>query len=224
MRRAAATTTCATLALAAAILGGCGGGTKTVTASGAPAGSASNTPGTTAATSTARATTTSTGSAGRPSSAGQSSTATRTAPEPAFAQHGASGGGEASGEEAAAAVAVVKTHGYTPSDVSQYRPRQTLRVLVGTRSGSADGYDQRAFFFLDGTYLGTDSSEPSASIRVLAQSDTEVVLAYPLYRSHDPLCCPSGGQSTVHFQLNDGRLVPLQPIPPSNSATGLSRQ
>jgi hypothetical protein len=28
----------------------------------------------------------------------------------------------------------------------------------------------------------------------------------------------------VHFQLNDGTLVPLQPLPPVSSATGLARQ
>ena len=119
--------------------------------------------------------------------------------------------------EAAAAVPVVRAHGYTPEDTSDYHPNQTLRVLIGTRTGSADGYDQRAFFFLDGHYIGTDASQPSASVRVVSQSDTEVTLAYALYRSHDPLCCPSGGQATVHFQLNDGQLVPLEPIPPASS-------
>lgn len=97
-------------------------------------------------------------------------------------------------------------------------------MLLGTRTGSADGYDQRAFFFLDGKYLGTDSSQPSASIRIVSQADTEVVLGYALYHSHDPLCCATGGQATVHFQLNNGQLVPLQPIPPASSTAGLSRQ
>ena len=124
----------------------------------------------------------------------------------------------------AAAAHVLAAHGYTPDDLSTYRPHQTLRVLIGTRTGSADGYDQRAFFFLDNRYLGTDSSQPSASVRVQSQSDTEVALAYGLYRSHDPLCCPSGGSATVRFQLNNGQLVPLDPIPPASSATGLARQ
>jgi hypothetical protein len=97
-------------------------------------------------------------------------------------------------------------------------------VLVGTRTGSADGYNQLAFFFLGSHYLGTDSSQPSASMRVLSQSDTEVAIAYGLYRSHDPLCCPSGGQTTVRFQLNNGQLVPLQPIPPASSSSGLAQQ
>jgi LppP/LprE lipoprotein len=225
MRRAPAMT-CTILVLMA--LGGCGGGTKTVTVSGVA------TPTTTAAstathtTAPARTTTsppsTTTAPSSSPSAVGQGATTTHTAPEPAFTQHGGTSAGEATGEEAAAAVAVVKSQGYTPSNTAEYHPNQTLRVLVGTRTGSADGYDQRAFFFLDGKYIGTDASQPSASIRVVSQSDTEVALAYPLYRPHDPLCCPGGGQTTVHFQLNDGKLVPLQPIPPASSATGPSRQ
>lgn len=130
----------------------------------------------------------------------------------------------AASAEATAAAAVVSAHGYTAGDLSDYHPNQTLRVLIGTRTGSADGYNQRAFFFLGNHYLGTDSSQPSASLRVLSQSDTEVAIAYGLYRSHDPLCCPSGGQTTVRFQLNNGQLVPLDPIPPASSASGLSRQ
>ena len=60
-------------------------------------------------------------------------------------------------------------------------------------------------------------------MKVVSQSDTEVTLAYPLYRSSDPLCCPSGGQATVRFQLNNGRLAPLGAIPPASSKSGLSR-
>jgi hypothetical protein len=50
-----------------------------------------------------------------------------------------------------------------------------------------------------------------------------VALAYPLYRSGDPLSSPSGGQAVVRFQLDDGKLTPLDPIPPASSTTGPSR-
>jgi hypothetical protein len=207
-----------------ALLGGCGGATKTVTASeaAAPATGAATavhtTPTSTATTPKPTATT-----GGASQSTAKSPIPTRTAPEPAFTHQG-SGSGEAVGQATAAAVAVIKTHGYTPNNTSDYHPNQTLRVLVGTRTGSADGYDQRAFFFVDGRYIGTDSSQPSASVRVVSQSDTEVTLAYPLYRPHDPLCCPSAGQARVRFQLNNGKLVPLDPIPPASSQTGANRQ
>ena len=97
--------------------------------------------------------------------------------------------------------------------------RQTLRVLVGTRTGSSDGYGQQAFFFVDGHYLGTDTSQPSASVKVVGQSDTEVTLAYPLYKAGDPLSKPSG-EKTVRFQLNNGRLVALDPIPSASARNG----
>ncbi len=118
----------------------------------------------------------------------------------------------------------MRAHGYTASDTSDYHPDQTLRVLLGTGSHSNDGYDKQAFFFVDGRYIGTDSSRPSAQVSVVAQSDTEVTLAYQLYRPNDPLCCPGGGQAHVRFQLNNGRLVPLDPIPSVSSTTGTSRQ
>jgi hypothetical protein len=213
-----------------ALLGGCGGGTKTVSVSEAAAPTTVTNGATTASTPT-RATTTSTMHApatttteANQGTGGQSASTTRTAPAPAFTETDTQSGAAPAGAQTAGAAAVVVAHGYTPTDVSDYHPTQTLRVLVGARTGSADGYAQRAFFFLDGRYLGTDSSQPSASIHVVSQSDTEVVLAYALYRSHDSLCCPSGGQAVVHFQLNDGTLVPLQPLPPASSATGLARQ
>ena len=118
---------------------------------------------------------------------------------------------------------MLRERGYTPNDTSEYHPGQTLRVLVGTHTGSSDGYGQQAFFFLDGRYIGTDTKLPSATVKVVSQGDTEVTLAYPLYRKSDPLSSPSGGQRTVIFQLDNGHLTPLGSIPPASSAGGLSR-
>jgi hypothetical protein len=201
-----------------ALLDGCGGATKTVSVAGAPTTSAPATtptgPTTPPTTNTATTpTTTTTGGA-------PATTSTRTATAPAFAEKARSTGNEG----LPAALAVVRAHGYTASDTSDYHPDQTLRVLVGTGSHSNDGYDKQAFFFVDGRYLGTDASRPSAQISVASQSDTEVTLAYKLYRPNDPLCCPGGGAAHVRFQLNNGRLVPLDPIPPVGSTTSASRQ
>jgi hypothetical protein len=203
---------------AAAALSACGGGTKTVTVAGAPP---ATTPPATSPPATATTPTTTAPGGGTAAGSGQTST-TRTAPEPAFAEHEAgksSGGGEGAG----AAAAVVRAHGYTPNETSQYHGNQTLRVLVGTHTGSGDGYGQQAFFFVQGRYIGTDASQPSATLKVVAQNDTSVTLAYPLYRSKDALCCPSGGQANVRFELNNGKLSPAQPIPPLRSGSGLSR-
>jgi hypothetical protein len=202
------------------LLGGCGSSTKTVTVPSAPApaqtgGTTASAPPTTGTSATAPTTTqpqTSTnGGASAP-------TSTRAAPEPAFTQQ------EGKAEGVSGAAAVVRTKGFTPNNTSDYHSNQALRVLIGTRTGSGDGYGQLAFFFVNGRYIGTDSSQPSATLRVVGQSDTEVTLAYPLYRKNDPLCCPGGGQATVHFQLNNGKLTALNAIPPASSSAALSRQ
>ena len=55
----------------------------------------------------------------------------------------------------------MRAHGYTPNNTAEYHPTQTLRVLVGTRTGSGDGYGQQAFFFVNGRYIGTDARNPA---------------------------------------------------------------
>jgi len=206
-----------TALIAALILGGCGGGTKTVSVANAP------TPTTTPTSTGATTTTSSRSSATTPSATstvGAGGTApTRTATAPAFVPRPST-----PSQSAGAAANVLRAHGYTPEDISQYHPDQTLQVLVGVHARSGDPYGQQAFFFVNNRYIGTDAAQPSATVRVLGQSDTQIMLGYPLYRSHDALCCPSGGEARVSFQLNNGQLTPLQAIPPVNSPSGLSRQ
>lgn len=142
----------------------------------------------------------------------------RSAPAPAFTQQAESSEGLSS------ALSILTAHGFAAADTSTYHPRQTLRVLIGTRSGTGGGRAQQAFFFEDERYLGTDASEPSAAIKVVSQGDTEVRLAYALYRPGDPVCCPNGGEATVRFQLDNGHLQALDPIPPVGSAAATGRQ
>jgi hypothetical protein len=205
----------ACLACGAALLAGCGSGTKTVTVASTPAVVGQSTSGQAGTGTSSTPARTSTGATS--SSGGTPATTTRTAPEPAFTER------EQRAEGVSAALAIVRAHGYTAADPSEYHSNQTLRVLVGTRTGSGDGRGQQAFFFVTGRYIGTDAKDPSASVKVVSQGDTEVTLAYPLYRSSDPLCCPGGGQATVRFQLNNGRLAALDQIPPATSKTKLSR-
>jgi hypothetical protein len=120
--------------------------------------------------------------------------------------------GSASGGSLAEARAKVSSLGYNVDDPRDYDPSHTLRVLVGTRKDSGDGYAKRAFFFVGGRYLGTDTSDESAGIRVDGSDDTTVTLAYALYGPNDALCCP-GGTARVRYEWNGSRLVPLDPIP-----------
>jgi hypothetical protein len=201
---------------AAALLAACGSSTKTVTISSTPPAAQTTSAQTTGTPTTNGSATTSPTTSTGTSGAAKTET-TRSAPGPAFTQH------ETKADSASAAAAVVRTRGYTANDTSEYHSDQTLRVLVGTRAGSSDGHDQLAFFFVGGRYLGTDTKQPSATVKVVSQGDTEVTLSYPLYRADDPLSSPSGGERHVTFQLNNGKLVPLGEIPPASSATGLSR-
>jgi hypothetical protein len=208
MRRTVLRTASISLALAAAVLlAACGSSTKTVTVSSAPP--VAQTTSTTQSTPTQTTSTQSTQTQTRQTTPATTptGTTTRTAPEPAFTQN------EPKAEGASGAAAVVRSRGYTPNNTSEYHSDQTLRVLVGTQSESSSGYGQQAFFFIDGHYLGTDTKLPSAKVKVLDQGDTEVTLGYPLYRRGDPLSSPSGGEAHVTFQLNNGKLVPLQKIP-----------
>jgi hypothetical protein len=195
--------------LAAAVAGalalsGCGsGGTKTVSISSAAPPATTSQSTTTARTTPSSPTSTTPTNTGTSTTGQGSAEATHTTTAPAFTKQANSP------EGLGAAVAVVKAHGFTAEDTSAYHPEQTLRVLVGTRDGTA----QQAFFFVGGHYIGTDTKEPSAAVKVSGQSDTEVTLSYPLYKAGEP----TGGQATVHFQLNNGRLVPLNPIPPASA-------
>jgi len=129
-------------------------------------------------------------------------TPTATTPEPAPS----SGGSLATAEQA------VSKAGYVTDNPSQYHGDQTLRVLVGTRKDSGDGYAKKAFFFVNGRYIGTDTSNDSAGIRVGSQGDRQITLEYAIYGKNDALCCPSSS-ATVRYSWNGSRLVPLDPIP-----------
>jgi hypothetical protein len=196
------------------LIAGCGSAGKADSASTKQGAAATTQASTTSSVSTS---TTKTSASGSETIATLTLTSTRTSSAPAFAK-------QESGQSAlAAAVASVQSQGYTPKDTAEYHPQQTLRVLTAARSGAGGAYVQRAFFFIDERYIGTDSSQPSGSVKVISQGQTSVTLAYGMYRAGDSPCCPGGGQSTVTFQLNNGSLQALDPIPAAHSASGLSR-
>lgn len=119
----------------------------------------------------------------------------RTATAPASAPPEPTGGIEA-------AVFRVSKAGYAVTDRATYDDQATLRVLIGTGGGK-----QQAFFFKGESYLGTDTSEPSRGIAVVTHDDTMVTLRY-LFRA---------GHADVRFALDNGKLVPLDKIPPANA-------
>jgi hypothetical protein len=124
----------------------------------------------------------------------------------------------------AAAEDLVRSKGYTPDPNTSWDLPHQLSVILATATGSADGYNQTAFFFYNGTYLGTDAIAPSAGISEAWQDDATVALSYQLYNAADPDCCPTAGSAIVRFHWTGTQLIPLDPIPPNDSATGGSRR
>jgi LppP/LprE lipoprotein len=123
----------------------------------------------------------------------------------------------------AAAVARVRRAGYTPDRLIGWDPTATLNVLLATATGSAKGYNRRAFFFIHGRFVGTDATRPSAQIIPLWQDDITAALMYVLYKRGDPLCCPTGGGRIVRFRWNGQRMLPLGGVPTDDHRAPLHR-
>jgi LppP/LprE lipoprotein len=141
-------------------------------------------------------------------------------------------GGEASGDAAAnaappplsRALAVVRERGYFPTDTSAYDPRNSPAVLLGVRRGSADGTAQRAFFFAAGRFVGPDTPDDSAGIRIDSARPPVIALTYQLFNPRDPQCCATAGTTTVRYRWDGRRVAPLGPIPPSSISARGSRR
>jgi hypothetical protein len=124
--------------------------------------------------------------------------------------------------ERAAAVSIVDSRGFSVVRLADYDPRKTLRVLIGRqRAGGAE----LAFFFVDGDYIGNDTTDPSAKLRVAHQGDLTVTLAYGIYAPGDAPAKPTGTPVKVRFRWDGTRLSPVDAIPdPSLRTPGRQTQ
>lgn len=108
--------------------------------------------------------------------------------------------------------ATIRAHGYTPHGNGASTPDGaggTLYAWQAVCSGSADGYCQKVFFFVDARYLGTDTSHASSAISaVQAAGPSDINVTYPSYAANDPLCCPSGKPVTITYHWTGTKLVP----------------
>lgn len=106
------------------------------------------------------------------------------------------------------AVDVVRSRDFEVKRLRDYDPEATLRVLIG-RSSTGSEF---AFFFVDGQYLGNDSTEPSAKVRVKRSDDLEVTLSYSIFEPGDG-DEPTGEPIIVRFRYAGGRVEPVEAIP-----------
>ena len=175
--------------------------TTSTTSTSPGAGSQSNS--TTSSSSTA---TTTTAAASTSTSATTETQTTRTETAPAFVGTNPTGG-TAIGHDLAAAIAVVEHNGYVALGTGTYDPANTLRVLIARRPGTAS---ERAFFFDETIYLGTDAATPSQEISLVSANDTEVTLSYATF---SPGASAPSGHRDVHFELDMGQLSAMDRLP-----------
>ena len=116
-------------------------------------------------------------------------------------------------EERRRAVDEVRRQGYTPVSLDDYKVDHLLRVLIGKPAGTTPP-GMRAFFFVDGEYIGLDAASPSGKLRAGRQLEREITLVYTLYEDGDRACCPKGGDTRVHFRWTGHALDPREEIPP----------
>lgn len=128
------------------------------------------------------------------------------------------------GTALADAEAVVESKGYRPYPDTTWPRASGLQVILATVAESGDGYANRAFFFENGRYLGTDTSADSAGIREAWSTSDTVALSYELYNAEDPMCCPTADAAIVRYHWTGSRLVPLDAIPTTDSAANGSRR
>jgi hypothetical protein len=199
----------AALALGAGVGVGCGSSSKssnpiaviTVTKTQTtPAGSTSTTTSTTTATTSSTSTQTQTGDSGGV-----------TAPE--------SANGVGNPMSLDQATALIRKKGWTPTVTFGYSPKRTLSVILASKST----YVMQAFFFVNGKYIGTDTSDPSAAISLNSQDDTSATLSYSVYDPGTPLKSPDA-LIPVRFVLDNGKLVPADTIPDSDPKLPVSRR
>ena len=117
-------------------------------------------------------------------------------------------------EERRRAVDEVRRQGYAAASLADYKVDHLLRVLIGKPVGTTPP-GMRAFFFVDGEYIGQDATTPSGKIRAGRQLEREITIVYKLYEPGDELCCPKGKETRVHYRWNGEALAPRETIPPA---------
>ena len=107
------------------------------------------------------------------------------------------------------AIDLVASRSFEVVDKADWNPDDTLQVLIGETTEGA----KLAFFFVDGTYLGNDSTELSSKIKVKSTDDVAVVLQYGIYADGDKPGKPTGTPIQVTFRYEAGVVEPVNALP-----------
>jgi hypothetical protein len=92
-----------------------------------------------------------------------------------------------------------------------WRSSATLHVLRATYATGASYGGDYYFFFVVGQAVGMQYF--TASSTSMGIDDSTYAVTYAVYRSSDPHCCPTGGQTTVRFHWDGTSVTRLDPMP-----------
>ncbi len=112
--------------------------------------------------------------------------------------------------ERQAALDVLTSREMEPTRLRDWDPDDTLRVLIGE---TTDG-GKMAFFFVNGDYVGNDTSEVSGSLKVKRTDDLTTTLRYGTFVAGDRPGKPSGEPVDVAFTWDGTALSPETTVPP----------
>jgi len=107
------------------------------------------------------------------------------------------------------AIDLVSSRGFDVVRKRDWKPEDTLQVLIGRSSTGG----KLAFFFVDGVYMGNDDTETSVQLRVVDTEDLDVVLRYGIFESGDAPDTPTGEPVTVRFRYDGGGVAPVEAVP-----------
>jgi LppP/LprE lipoprotein len=89
----------------------------------------------------------------------------------------------------------------------------TITAQSGLRTDSADAHGWVVFFFQNNRFLGWDSVYESLTSALTSNVGHRFAVRYRVYRSTDPLCCPSLPDVVVHYRWDGHRIRMSRPIP-----------
>jgi LppP/LprE lipoprotein len=109
------------------------------------------------------------------------------------------------------------------AEIAKLPAAQWLEILRGhtadcslhwvvVSSGDASDSPGQVLFFDRRSPIGTPTPDPRPYITVTAMGNDTAAVQYQWRQGQDPACCPTG-IATVRFQIEDGKLKALDPIP-----------
>lgn len=115
-------------------------------------------------------------------------------------------------------IALIKNKGYsmsgtTPTATVKTTSGDTLTAWITTATQSQDGYNHLVFFFLNGKYIGIDTTKPSLEITSAKAAGYGIAVTYPVYKKSDSFANATGTPVTITYTWNGLKLVANKAYP-----------